>query len=61
MLYSAVHLYYNFGFVRRCGAHYTDGSEGCKAPNQKKFQKIQFVDSIGLLPLPGRATGAVQG
>jgi len=60
MLYSAVHLYYNFGVVRRCGAHYTDALEGCKAPNQKKFQKIQLVDSMGLLLLAGHAAGAVQ-
>ncbi|WP_218584567.1 hypothetical protein, partial [Pseudomonas sp. CM25] len=60
MLYSAAHLYYNFGVVRRCGAHYTDALEGCKAPNQKKFQKIQLVDSTGLLPLTRGAVGAVQ-
>jgi len=35
--------------VRRCGAHYTDALEGCKAPDQKKFQKIQLVDSVGLI------------
>ncbi|QVM90889.1 hypothetical protein JYG34_23265 [Pseudomonas entomophila] len=61
MLYSAVHLYYNFGVVRRCGAHYTDAPDGCKAPERKKFQKIQLVDSVGLLPRDGRAAGAVQG
>ena len=61
MLYSVVHLYYNFGVVRRCGAHYTDAPEGCKAPNRKKFQKIQLVDSTALLLLAGHAVGAVQG
>ena len=61
MLYSVVHLYYNFGVVRRCGAHYTDAPEGCKALNRKKFQKIQLVDSTALLLLAGHAVGAVQG
>ena len=61
MLYSVVHLYYNFGVVRRCGAHYTDAPQGCKPPNQKKFQKIQLVDSAGLFLLAGYARGAVQG
>ena len=61
MLYSAAHLYYNFGVVRRCGAHYTDGPGGCKAPERKKFQKIQLVDSAGLLLGSGRCAGAVQG
>ncbi len=51
MLYSVVHLYYNFGVVRRCGAHYTDATQGCKAPNRKKIQKIQLVDSISLFLL----------
>ena len=60
MLYSVVHLYYNFGVVRRCGAHYTDAPEGCKAPNPKKIQKIQLVDSTRLLLLAGHAAGAVQ-
>ncbi|MFJ4056316.1 hypothetical protein ACIPZC_23095 [Pseudomonas sp. NPDC089743] len=43
MLYSAVHLYYNFGVVRRCGAHYTDAPKGCKAPDQKKIQKFNLL------------------
>ena len=60
MLYSVVHLYYNFGVVRRCGAHYTDALEGCKAPSRKKIQKIQLVDSAGLFLLAGDAGGAVQ-
>ena len=61
MLYSVVHLYYNFGVVRRCGAHYTDAPQGCKAPNRKKIQKIQLVDSAGLFLFAGSAGGAVQG
>ncbi|WP_218575555.1 hypothetical protein, partial [Pseudomonas sp. EMN2] len=61
MLYSAVHLYYNFGVVRRCGAHYTGGPGGCKPPERKKFQKIQLVDSAGLLLPGGHCAGAVQG
>jgi hypothetical protein len=61
MLYSVVHLYYNFGVVRRCGAHYTDAPDACKAPDRKKIQKIQLVDSAGLFPFSGHLIGAVQG
>jgi hypothetical protein len=61
MLYSVVHLYYNFGVVRRCGAHYTDAPDACKPPERKKFQKIQLVDSAGLLLHDGHTAGAVQG
>ncbi|WHU41803.1 hypothetical protein OXL99_23735, partial [Pseudomonas fulva] len=57
MLYSAAHLYYNFGVVRRRGAHYTDAPKGCKALDQKKSQKIQLVDFMGLLPIAERSSG----
>ncbi len=43
MLYSVVHLYYNFGVVRRCGAHYTDGPGGCKPPRRKNFKKFNLL------------------
>ncbi|MCO7516230.1 MULTISPECIES: hypothetical protein [Pseudomonas] len=57
MLYNIASLNYNVGGVRRRGAHYTDAPVGCKAPDRKKFQKIQLVDSAGLLPTPGTPTG----
>ncbi len=59
MLYSIVHLYYNFGVVRRCGAHYTDAPQGCKAPNRKKIQKIQLVDSTSLFLLFMHCSGGL--
>lgn len=61
MLYSAVHLYYNFGVARRCGAHYTGGSRGCKALGSKKIQKIQLVDSAGHCPSPDMPSGLSNG
>ena len=58
MLHIVLHLNYNDG-VRRCGAHYTDAPQGCKPPNQKKFQKIQLVDSSALLRLPRLIAGGL--
>lgn len=40
MLHIRLHLNYNDG-VRRCGAHYTDDPEGCKAPFRKKLKKFK--------------------
>ncbi|WP_410481083.1 hypothetical protein ACJ70E_22470 [Pseudomonas plecoglossicida] len=61
MLYSVVHLYYNFGVVRRCGAHYTDALEGCKAPNQKKFKKLNVLIRQPYSRFLEPSPGAVQG
>jgi hypothetical protein len=61
MLYSAAHLYYNFGLVRRCGAHYTDGPGGCKPPNEKNFKKFNLLIPKAYCPSLYTAAGAVQG
>ncbi len=61
MLYSVVHLYYNFGVVRRVVRTIRTVRGGCKPPKRKKFQKIQLVDSAGLFLFAGSAGGAVQG
>ena len=37
MLHIRLHLNYNDG-GRRCGAHYTDASESCKAPFRKNLK-----------------------
>ncbi len=42
MLHMRLHLNYNDG-VRRCGAHYTDASEGCKAPFRKNLKNFKSL------------------
>jgi len=55
MLHIVRLLNYNDG-LRRCGAHYTDGPKGCKAPfkkNLKKFKPLVFcVEQRILGPVP---------
>ncbi len=40
MFYIVRLLNYNDG-LRRCGAHYTDAPEGCKAPFEKNLKKFK--------------------
>jgi hypothetical protein len=42
MLNIRLHLNYNDG-GRRCGAHYTDASEGCKAPFRKNLKNFKLL------------------
>lgn len=42
MLHITLLLNYNDG-GRRCGAHYTDASKGCKAPFRKNLKNFKSL------------------